>query len=219
MVSSEPWGLPQLQQQTLSHVQRMQSSKRTIKKRRSAHIRMVSRPFRHRRQRTGRYTAKEATKLPLDEPFLRTLIQARARYRKRAGEEWREEYATHAGNNTLILKSNGRQVSPSMANPCQFIEATDNNISFLTGFVRALTNHAPTGEYRWRWHPEAETECRHDESTHTRIHILTECRAYKRSFTSMRDLIYYEDSLREFIKFLKRNPRAFSFEDAPHKPP
>lgn len=87
-------------------------------------------------------------------------------------------HATNAGRNTLILKSNGREVLPTMANPKRIIDVANNDISFLARLVRALTNHVPTGEYRRGWHPEAATECQHDHVTHTRNHILTECQAY-----------------------------------------
>ncbi len=163
--------------------------------------------------------AKEASKLPIRDSFPRTCIQTRAEFRKTASGEWRDDYSTQSGRNTLILKSNGRDVLPTLSDPEKIIKAANNNISFLARFIRAVTNHAPTGEYRSRWHPEANTECQHDQYTHTRIHVLTECNAYSRSFISMRELLAYDDSLTAFLNFLEKNPGAFSFEDAPYEPP
>ena len=163
--------------------------------------------------------AKEATKLPLSGFFPRTLIQARAGYRRKAEQEWVNDHEAQAGRNTLILKTNGHAVLPSLANPERFIKATNNNINFLARLVRAITNHAPTGEYRSRWHPGAATECPHDQKYHSRVHIITECSAYKRDFHNLRSLITHDDSFTEFINFLQRNAGAFSFKDAPYEPP
>src|ERR1700759_534552 len=101
-------------------------------------------------------------------------------------QEWRDDFTEQAGRNTFILKTNGNPVLPSMANPTRIIEAADNNISLLSRFVRAVTNHAPTGEYRRRWHPNCPNTCPHDHNIHTRNHILTECSAYSRAFSSTR---------------------------------
>jgi hypothetical protein len=106
-----------------------------------------------------------------------------------------------------------------MARPTRIIEAAGNDMPLLARFVRAVTNHAPTGEYRRRWHPECPNTCPHDRAIHTRRHILTECGAYARVFTTTRELLEQDDSLIEFINFLKNNNGAFSFEDAPYEPP
>ncbi|KIL54734.1 hypothetical protein M378DRAFT_18607 [Amanita muscaria Koide BX008] len=105
-----------------------------------------------------------------------------------------------------------------MARQDRFIEDTGNNIHLLARFTRTLTGHAPTGEYRKRWHPELPGLCRVDNTPHTRIHVLTECTKYDDLFYSYRAVTEYDDSYHTFIDFLKKNPTAFSFEDAPYEP-
>lgn len=100
-----------------------------------------------------------------------------------------------------------------MANSARIIEATDNDISLLARFVRASTNHAPTGEIQKKM-AQCPNACPHDLATHTRTHILTEY-----TFSSIQELLAHDDSLTVLINFLKNNNGAFSFEDAPYKPP
>ncbi|OSD05221.1 hypothetical protein PYCCODRAFT_1362835 [Trametes coccinea BRFM310] len=89
-------------------------------------------------------------------------------------------------------------------------------------FIRCVTAHAPTGHYRDRFRP------RHNESTlcwlhtgrptyHTREHVLLECDRYERRFrySAIEELLQSLDPFYEIERFLRDNPSALSFDDAP----
>ncbi|KAI9070143.1 hypothetical protein FKP32DRAFT_1558479 [Trametes sanguinea] len=89
-------------------------------------------------------------------------------------------------------------------------------------FIRCVTAHAPTGHYRDRFRH------RHNESTfcwrhsgrptyHTREHVLLECDHYTRRhrYSSIEELLQSLDPFYEIERFLRDNPTALSFADAP----
>ncbi|OSD02668.1 hypothetical protein PYCCODRAFT_1477635 [Trametes coccinea BRFM310] len=89
-------------------------------------------------------------------------------------------------------------------------------------FIRCITSHAPTGHYRdrFRHHHHELTLC----SLHsgrptyqTREHILFGCDHYTRRFrySSIEELLQSMDPFYEIERFLRDNPTAFTFEDAP----
>jgi hypothetical protein len=80
--------------------------------------------------------------------------------------------------------------------------------SLYARFSRAITNHAPIGAYRARFHldPDRTTSCPgHPETVETRFHILNECDWYARC------IVYDYEQIEDFILFLLDNPLAFSF--------
>ncbi|KAI9066174.1 hypothetical protein FKP32DRAFT_1566453 [Trametes sanguinea] len=87
-------------------------------------------------------------------------------------------------------------------------------------YIRCITAHAPTGHYRDRFRR------RHNEMTmcycgrpsyHTREHVLFECDKYTRKYrySSIEDLLQSLDPFYDVEQFLRDNPTAFTFEDAP----
>ncbi|CDO75377.1 hypothetical protein BN946_scf184335.g3 [Trametes cinnabarina] len=89
-------------------------------------------------------------------------------------------------------------------------------------FIRCITGHAPTGHYRDRF------RLRHHESTfcylhsgrptyHTREHVLFECDRYTRLFrhSSIEEFLQSLDPFYDIERFLRDNPTALSFADAP----
>ncbi|KAL7283508.1 hypothetical protein ACG7TL_002941 [Trametes sanguinea] len=91
---------------------------------------------------------------------------------------------------------------------------------FAARFVRCVTAHAPTGHYRDRF------RFRHNEPTmcfcgrpsyHTREHVLFECDKYTRKYrySSIEDLLESLDPFYDIEQFLRDNPAAFTFDDAP----
>ncbi|KAI0682515.1 hypothetical protein C8T65DRAFT_596639 [Cerioporus squamosus] len=89
-------------------------------------------------------------------------------------------------------------------------------------FIRCITNHAPTGQYRDRF------RSRHNEPTlcilhsgppayHTREHVLFRCDYYTRKYahSCIEELLQSLDPFYDILTFLQDNPTALSFEDAP----
>ncbi|KAH9894485.1 hypothetical protein C8Q73DRAFT_646946 [Cubamyces lactineus] len=89
-------------------------------------------------------------------------------------------------------------------------------------FIRCVTAHAPTGHYRDRFRPQ------HAEPTlctlhtgrpayHTREHVLFKCDKYVRRYrhSSIEDFLQSLDPFYDIEQFLRDNPLAFSFDDAP----
>jgi len=72
--------------------------------------------------------------------------------------------------------------------------------------VRAITNHAPIGEYQLRFFLNEEFRCPCGlYPIETRQHILHKCRRFNKYWNPRRD------SIAHFTQFLDRNPRAFAF--------
>ena len=75
--------------------------------------------------------------------------------------------------------------------------------------LRALTNHAPIGEYRLRFFPREEFRCLcRLYSIESRCHILHKCRRFNRYWNLRRDSLGY------FVMFLETNLSAFAFIDS-----
>ena len=74
---------------------------------------------------------------------------------------------------------------------------------------RAITNHAPIGEYRLRFFPREEFRCPCGMyPIKSRCHILHECRRFNEYWNPQRD------SINHFVMFLETNPSVFAFLDS-----
>ena len=74
--------------------------------------------------------------------------------------------------------------------------------------TRAITNHAPIGEYRLRFFPNKDFKCPcNNYPIESRRHILHKYRRFNGCWNPRRD------SLNHFIMFLVTNPKAFMFTD------
>ena len=72
--------------------------------------------------------------------------------------------------------------------------------------TRAITNHAPIGEYYLRFFPNEDFKCPcSNYPIESRKHILHECMRFNRYWNPRRD------SLSHFTMFLIANPNAFAF--------
>ena len=81
--------------------------------------------------------------------------------------------------------------------------------SLCTRVTRAITNHAPIGEYRLIFFLWEDFRCLcSNYLIETRQHILYECRRYNEYWNLRRDTINH------FILFLEFNHRVFTFESA-----
>jgi hypothetical protein len=77
-------------------------------------------------------------------------------------------------------------------------------------FVRAVTKHAPIGEYRQRFFPLEDHYCPgHENTPETRDHILNECTWYVRRLDHYKGGI---ETITGFILFLCDNPDAFGWD-------
>ena len=75
--------------------------------------------------------------------------------------------------------------------------------------IRAITNHAPIGEYRLRFFPNSEFSCSCNEyPIKTRRHILFDCNRFNGYWNPRRDTLKY------FVMFLNANPNAFAFNNS-----
>jgi len=74
--------------------------------------------------------------------------------------------------------------------------------------TRAITNHAPIGEYRLRFFPNKEFKCLYDQyPIKSRQYILYECKRFNKYWNSQRN------SITHFVMFLERNHNAFAFSN------
>ena len=72
--------------------------------------------------------------------------------------------------------------------------------------TRAITNHAPIGEYQLRFFPNEEFNCPCGlYPIEMRQHILYECKRFNEYWNPRRD------SITHFTQFLDRNPNVFVF--------
>ena len=112
------------------------------------------------------------------------------------------------GNNFLDLLDNDfNTIEPSYIQGGLWLQAFSHSNSLCARATRAITNHAPIGEYCLRLFPNKHFSCPcNDYPIETRRHILYECQRFNGYWNPRRD------SLSHFILFLTLNPKAFAFE-------
>ena len=77
--------------------------------------------------------------------------------------------------------------------------------------TRAITNHAPIGEYRLRFFLREKFKCPYDMyPIKSRRHILHDCSRFNGYWNLRRD------TLSHFVMFLKSNPNIFAFLSNSH---
>ncbi|KAF8666919.1 hypothetical protein AX14_006419 [Amanita brunnescens Koide BX004] len=120
--------------------------------------------------------------------------------------QWQERFRdqTYRGSQWLPIRRKKKRFKPSLVKDARnfFHNLAKGEASHLSRIAHAITNHAPTGEYRMRFFPGDPTDCpRCDRrALQTRAHILTEC-------PGRND--------KALMGFLERNPSAFTFSDVP----
>ena len=143
----------------------------------------------------------------------------------KANKQWQAlaGLPSYHGHYWLNVRRNCKPFKPGIKNKAakhHFLDMADNAPNELARITRALTGHAPIGEYyanRRERFPDIETLCTNcaKGTTQTRAHILTTCPHYNthlpplQAWTSKRN----NDSL--FWTFLKENSTAFTFADLP----
>jgi len=118
------------------------------------------------------------------------------------------------GNHFLdLLDVNFSVIEPSYAKGGSWLQWFGHSNSLCAWATRAITNHAPIGEYRLRFFSEEEFKCPCSSYLiKLRRHILHDCRRFN-SYWNLR-----RDSLSHFVGFLEANPNAFAFINDPSSP-
>ena len=111
------------------------------------------------------------------------------------------------GKNFLELLNNDLNViEPSYAKGGLWLQLVSHSNLLCAWATRAITNHAPIGEYRLRFFPNIEFSCPCNEyPIESRRHILYDCKRFNGYWNSRRD------TLKHFVMFLNANLSAFAF--------
>ena len=101
-----------------------------------------------------------------------------------------------------------------------FINMARDNMTDFSRLSRAITCHAPIGEYYSSQpdrFPGFPTHCgtSPDIDVQTCTHVLMTCSRYVSTFSSLRYLLKKKNNNSLFSSFLADNPSAFSFADLP----
>ena len=105
-----------------------------------------------------------------------------------------------------LLDDENNIIEPSYSKGGSWLKAIGHSNFLYVPTTRAITNHAPTGEYRLRFFLREEFKCPCGQySIESRCHILHKCSRINRYWNTRRD------TLSHFIMFLEFNPSAFSF--------
>ena len=116
------------------------------------------------------------------------------------------------GKNFLNLVGDDYEdIKPSYIKGSLWLQAFGHSKLLCARTTRAITNHAPIGEYRLRFFSNEDFKCPcGNYPIESRRHILYDCTRFNGYWNSRRD------SLCHFVMFLIANPKAFTFIDNPH---
>ena len=113
------------------------------------------------------------------------------------------------GNQFLdLLDDNYCFIEPACVKEGLWLQLFGHSNSLYAHTSRAITNHAPIGEYKLRFFPREEFKCLCGVyPIESRRHILHDCTRFNGYWNLRRD------SLSHFVMFLKANPNTFAFLD------
>jgi len=113
------------------------------------------------------------------------------------------------GNHFLDLVDNNLNIiKPAYTKGDPWLQVFNHSNSLCARTTRAITNHAPIGEYRLRFFSKEDFKCScSNYPIELRRHILHKCRRFNGYWNPRRD------SLNHFTMFLIVNPLAFAFAD------
>ena len=113
------------------------------------------------------------------------------------------------GNHFLdLLDDDLNVIEPSYARGGPWLQAFGYLNLLCARTTRAITNHAPIGEYRLQFFPNMDFTCPcNNYPIESRRHILHDCWRFNRYWNTRRD------TLKHFIMFLTFNLNAFAFND------
>jgi len=99
-------------------------------------------------------------------------------------------------------------IKPSYTKGGPWLQSFDHSNSLCAYTTRAITNHAPIGEYRLQFFPSMDFSCPcNNYPIKSRRYILHECERFNGYCNPRRDM------LKHFVMFLTANPNAFTFND------
>jgi len=126
-------------------------------------------------------------------------------------KEWQMffENAPYRGSQFLdTYDDDDKLVTPTYTKGGSWLTTIGISNSICARATCLITNHAPIGEYRARFHPNKNTSCLCSSTQlETRHHILRQCPLYKGH-----NCVGYV--LSKIVDFLQSNPRAFCFMDS-----
>ena len=113
------------------------------------------------------------------------------------------------GNHFLdLVDDNLNIIEPAYTKGGPWLQVFGHSNLLCARATRAITNHAPIGEYWLRFFPKEDFKCPcGNYPIESRRHILHECRRFNGYWNPRRD------SLNHFTMFLIANPLAFAFAD------
>jgi len=107
-----------------------------------------------------------------------------------------------------LLDDDFNTIEPTYTKGGPWLQVFGHSNSLCARAMRAITNHAPIGEYRLRFFPNEDFKCLCNHyPIELRRHILHKCRRFNGYWNPRRD------SLNHFTMFLITNPNAFAFTD------
>ena len=106
-----------------------------------------------------------------------------------------------------LVNNNLKDIEPSYTKGGPWLQLFGHSNTLCACAMRAITNHAPIGEYRLRFFPNEEFKCLCGNYSIKSRHILHNCTRFNGYWNSRRD------SLSHFIMFLIANPNDFVFID------
>ena len=114
------------------------------------------------------------------------------------------------GNHFLdLLDDDLNVIEPSYSKGGPWLQAFGHSNSLCARVVRAITNHAPIGEYQLRFFPNMDFACPcNNYPIETRRHVLHECRRFNGYWNLRRD------TLSHFVMFLTANLNTFAFTNS-----
>jgi len=104
-----------------------------------------------------------------------------------------------------LLDNNFDTIEPAYIKERPWLQAFGHSNSLCAWATRAITNHAPIGEFYLRFFPNEDFKCPCSYPIESRRHILHECKRFNRYWNPRRDF------LNHLTIFLITNPHAFAF--------
>ena len=171
-------------------------------------------------ERADRLTRLGATIAPVSPPqiLLSNFIND---YTRRMTLHWRILFSTTSfkGRQWLSIRHKKKVLKPIIRNKATtnfFFNISGNDIGMLSRMARALTNHAPIGEYRTRFYPDLDPLCPVCPlHVQTRKHVFFHCPRYMPLHSSLTNWSCDKANSKSWKSFFTCNISAFTFGDLP----
>ena len=123
------------------------------------------------------------------------------------------------GRQWMPIRHKKKRFLPAIRNKSKtnfFFDLSGNDITTLSRMARAITNHAPTGDYRQRFYPDLASLCPACPGrVLSRNHILFHCPRYVPLHSSMTNWCRDRNNPKSWKCFFSRNISAFTFGELP----